>query len=311
MSEPTAPLIEAPKRRGPVIAAVVVVLAVVIGLLVWALGGDDEGTESGAEKVRLGVVGASDPYWQTFVDAAKDENIDVEVIDFSDYTQPNPATTEGEIDVNQFQHIVYLADYNVSNKQDLKPIGATAIYPLGMYSKKVDSVDELKKGDEVTVPDDDSNQARALLVLQSAGLIELKDGGTIFSTLADIDKDASKVKVRALKADLTPTSLPDVAAAFINNDFVARAGLEFSDAILQDDAEDESALPYANIFVTTDENKDNPTFKKLVEIYQETEAVQDGVLEVSGDTAVMLKTPVEELEKSLAKVEADTRAAKK
>src|SRR5690606_3455675 len=135
-----------------------------------------------------------------------------------------------------------------ANKQDLVPVGSTAIYPLGLYSQKVDSVEEIKAGDTVVVPDDDTNQARALLVLQSNGLIKLKDGGSIFSTLADVDTDASKVKVKAIKADLTPTSLPDVAAAFVNNDFVEKAGLSFDDAIAKDDPTDPKALPYVNIF---------------------------------------------------------------
>src|SRR5690606_19517056 len=206
------------------------------------------------------------------------------------------------------QHVVYLADFNVANDQDVVPIGATAIYPLGLYSQKVDSVDEIKKGDTVIVPDDDSNQARALLILQSAGLITLKDGGSIFSTLADIDTNDSKVKVKAIKADLTPTSLPDVAAAIINNDFVEKAGLKFEDAIAQDDPSDPKALPYVNIFAVRAEDKDNETFTKLVEIYQNSQAVLDGDQAVSGGTAEFLQTPAADLQASLADVEADVRA---
>lgn len=307
MSDSNSPLIEAPKRRGPAIAIAVVVLALVAGALVFALtrGGDDSGDLT---KVKLGVVGASDPYWKTLTDEAKDEGIDLEVIDFADYAQPNPALTEGEIDINQFQHIVYLADYNVANKQDLVPVGATAIYPLGLYSQKVDSVEDIKAGDTVVVPDDDTNQARGLLILQSAGLIELKGGGSIFSTLADIDQDASKVKVKAIKADLTPTSLPDVAAAIINNDFVEKAGLKFADAIAQDDPSDPKAVPYINIFAVRAEDKDNKTYAKLIELYQSSERVQKGVQEVSGNTAELLTTPAAELQKSLAEVEADIKA---
>ncbi len=307
MSDSNSPLIEAPKRRGPAIAIAVVVLALVAGALVFALtrGGDDSGDLT---KVKLGVVGASDPYWKTLTDEAKDEGIDLQVIDFADYAQPNPSVSEGEIDINQFQHIVYLADYNVANKQDLVPVGATAIYPLGLYSQKVDSVEDIKAGDTVVVPDDDTNQARGLLILQSAGLIKLKGGGSIFSTLADIDQDASKVKVKAIKADLTPTSLPDVAAAIINNDFVEKAGLKFADAIAQDDPSDPKAVPYINIFAVRAEDKDNKTYAKLIELYQSSERVQKGVQEVSGNTAELLTTPAAELQKSLAEVEADIKA---
>jgi D-methionine transport system substrate-binding protein len=300
------------QRRTPLligIAAVVAVALVVAGLL-WSRGSDDAGAAGGEEreKVVLGTVGASDPYWQVLVDAAADEGIDLEVKDFADYTQPNPALSEGELDINQFQHIVYLAEYNVANDDDVVPLGSTAIYPLGLYSSKVDSVEEIQDGDTVVVPDDDSNQARALLILQSAGLITLEDGGSIFSTLADIDESASTVQVKAIKADLTPTSLPDVAAAVINNDFVEKAGLSFEDALATDDVEDPNALPYVNVFAVRAEDRDDPTLRKLVEVYQETQAVLDGVQDVSGGTAELVKIPQEDLQASLDDVEADTAA---
>jgi len=260
------------------------------------------------EVIKIGVVGKGDAQWTAFEEAAADEGIEIELVDFSDYAQPNPATTEGELDLNQFQHIVYLADYNVSAGEDLAPIGSTAIYPLGLYSTKYGSVKEIPAGETVAVPNDASNQARALLVLQSAGLIELKSGGTIFSDLADIDESASKVKVTALEASLTPTSLPDLAAAVINNDYVAAAGLSFEDAIAQDDPTDPNALPYVNIFATRAEDKDNATYKKLVEIFQTDPEVQAGLLEASGGTGVSVQTSVADLEKSLTKVEADTKS---
>ncbi|ALX67343.1 MetQ/NlpA family ABC transporter substrate-binding protein [Microbacterium sp. XT11] len=272
--------------------------------------GSDGGDAQGDETVKIGVVGKGDAQWEPFVEAAADEGISVELVDFGSYEQPNPALAEGEIDLNQFQHIVYLADYNVSSGKDLVPIGSTAIYPLGLYSKKYDDVKSIPEGETVAVPDDASNQARALLVLQSAGLIELKSGGTIFSDLADIDTEKSKVKVTALEAALIPTSLPDVAAAIINNDFVEDAGLKFSDAIAQDDPEDPNALPYVNIFAARAEDADNPTYQKLVEIFQTNEAVQKGLQESSGDTAVALQTPVDDLVASLKKVEKDTEAHK-
>jgi D-methionine transport system substrate-binding protein len=267
--------------------------------------------ENGADDVvTIGVVGKGDPQWAAFEEAAADEGITIEIVDFSDYAQPNPATTEGEIDLNQFQHIVYLADYNVSAGEDLTPIGSTAIYPLGLYSTKYDSVKDIAEGETVAVPNDASNQARALLVLQSAGLVELKSGGTIFSDLADIDEAKSKVEVTALEASLTPTSLPDLAAAVINNDFVEDAGLTFEDAIAKDDPSDPNALPYVNIFATRADDAENETYLKLVEIFQTDPEVQEGLLESSGGTGVSVQTPVADLVESLAKVEADTKAAK-
>ena len=294
-------------QRSKIIAALVAA-PLLFGLAACATpaaGGDASG-----EVVKIGVVGKGDAQWAAFEEAAADEGITVELVDFADYAQPNPATTEGELDLNQFQHIVYLADYNVSAGEDLAPIGSTAIYPLGLYSQKYESVEDIPEGETVAVPNDASNQARGLLVLQSAGLIELKSGGTIFSDLADIDEAKSKVKVTALEASLTPTSLPDLAAAIINNDFVEDAGLSFEDAIAQDDPSDPNALPYVNIFATRADDTDNETYLKLVEIFQTDEDVQAGLLESSGNTAVSLQTPVADLEASLAKVESDTEAAK-
>jgi len=291
--------------------AVVPLVALLAGCAAVAGGGSAEKTDSADKVVKIGVVNAGDAYWADYTKAAAAEGITVKIVSFSDYPQPNPALTEGEVDLNQFQHIVYLADYNVSAKQDLTPIGSTAIYPLGLYSSKVKNVAEIKKGDTVAVPNDNSNQARALLILQSAKLITLKSGGSIFSDLTDIDTAKSKVEVKALEASLIPTSLPDVAAAVINNDFVAKAGLSLDDAIAKDDPSDPNALPYVNIFAARAKDKDNKTYQKLVEIYQNTKAVQDGVLKVSGGTAVLLKTPVADLEASLAKVEKDTAAHKK
>jgi D-methionine transport system substrate-binding protein len=242
------------------------------------------------------------------VDAAAEEGITVELVDFGSYEQPNPALTEGELDLNQFQHIVYLAQYIEASGEDLTPIGSTAIYPLGLYSQKYDDVKDIPKGETVAVPDDASNQARALLVLQSAGLVELKSGGTIFSDLADVDESASKVKVQALEAALIPTSLPDVAAAIINNDFVEQAGLSFEDAIAQDDPSDPNALPYVNVFAARAEDADNETYQKLVEIFQTNEDVQAGLLKSSGDTAVALQTPVADLVESLKTVQEDVAA---
>jgi len=299
------------RTRFTSVLAALAAVPLVASLAACASNGAAAGAEGGSDDVvKIGVVGAGDPQWDAFEKAAADEGITIDVVDFSDYTQPNPATTEGELDLNQFQHIVFLADYNVSAGQDLAPIGATAIYPLGLYSTKYESVDDIKQGETVAVPNDPSNQARALLVLQSAGLIELKSGGTIFSDLADIDEGASKVKVTALEASLTPTSLPDVAAAVINNDYVADAGLSFDDAIAQDDPTDPNALPYVNIFATRAEDKDNATYRKLVEIFQTDPDVQAGLIEASGGTAVPVTTPVGELEDSLAKVQADTEAHK-
>lgn len=290
-----------------------IALALPLALLLGACTSGASGTagatdaaDSG-ETVKIGVVGAGDPYWETYKEAAADEGIDVDIVNFDSYDQPNPALSAGELDLNQFQHIIYLATYNVAASDDLVPIGATAIYPLGLYSTKYGKVADIPAGETVAIPNDESNQARALLVLQSAGLIELKDGGSVFSTVADIEP-SSKVKVEAVAADFTASSLPDFAGAVVNNDFVSKAGLTEDQLLAQDDPSDESAFPYINIFAAKAEDAENPTYLKLVQIYQDTKAVQDGVLEASGGTGVLVKTPVTDLVASLKKTEDEIRA---
>lgn len=293
-------------------------LAALSAVSVLALAGcasgaaDDSGdAELGSETnpVQMGVVGASDAYWDTFVDAAADEGISVELVDFTEYTQPNPALAEGELDINQFQHIIYLADYNVAADEDLQPVGATVTYPLGLYSAEYDDVADIPEGETVLVPNDTTNQARALLLLQSSGLIALEDGGSPFSTLDDVIADESDVEVKGLDAALIAPSLPDAAAAVINNDFLESAGLTSDDAIVEDDPADPSALPYVNIFATRADDVDDEVLNQLVEIYQSSDEVIDGVIEVSGGTAVVATTPKDELQASLAEVEEQVRAA--
>lgn len=273
-------------------------------------GGADASAPLGSEEnpVRMGVVGASNPYWDVYESAVEDAGISLEIIDFTDYNQPNPAVSAGELDINQFQHIIYLANYNTQSDSSLVPIGATAIYPLGLYSTKYDSVEQIPDGAKVAVPNDPTNQARGLLVLQSAGLITLAEGGSPFATVEDVVPEKSRVQVLALNAAVTATSLPDVAAAIINNDFITDAGLDPDSALAQDDPSDPASFPYINIFATTQENADNEVLGELVDIYQNNDEVQQGVVANSGGTAVMVDTPVEKLTESLAQTEEQLEA---
>ncbi|WAC66447.1 MetQ/NlpA family ABC transporter substrate-binding protein [Agrococcus sp. SL85] len=285
-----------------------VALAGAVGVAIALVGCSAAGAEEAelgteANPVQLGVVGASDPYWDTYEAAVEAEGIAIDVVDFTEYTQPNPALSEGELDVNQFQHIQYLADYNASSGDDLQPIGATAIYPLGLYSQQFASVDEIPEGSTVVVPNDTVNQARGLLVLQSAGLVELAEGGSPSSDLEDV-LPSSRVQVEAVDAALTVNSLPDVAAAIVNNDFLGPAGLTSDDALVADDPSDPAALPYVNIFAARADDADDPVLARIVEIFQTDQEVLDGLQEVSGGTAVFATTPADELQASLAEVEA-------
>ncbi len=269
--------------------------------------GDKAAKSSNSETVKIGTVGASEPYWEEYTKAAKAAGIDVEIVDFSDYNQPNPALSAGEIDLNQFQHVIYLAQYNQASGDTLVPIGSTAIYPLALFSEKHKQVSDIPKGATIAIPNDESNRARALLVLQQAGLLKLQNGGNIFSKPADILPEESRVKVTEVDASFTVSSLKDVDGAVVNNDFVTKAGLKFDDALFSDDPNDSKALPYVNIFAAKAADATNPTYLKLVDIYQDTQAVQDGVQKAAGGSAVLLKTSAADLLASLHQVQQDIK----
>lgn len=290
-------------------AAAIGAAALVVGLASCAT--DDDGTaapEEGeaTETVTIGVVGAAQDYWRIFEERAAEDGIDVELVDFTEYSQPNPALTQGQLDVNQFQHILYLAQYNVEAGEDLVPIGATAVYPLGLYSERHTSVDDIPQGGEIAVPNDPTNLARALLVLQDAGLVALRDGGSAFVTEADVLAEESRVSVTPVDAQQTALALGSVDASIINNDFLLDAGIDADSALYQDDAGSDAARPYINIWATRAEDADNPTYLRLVEIFKD-EEIQQALVENSGGTAVLADQSAEELQGYLADVEADAQ----
>lgn len=263
-------------------------------------------TETETETVTIGVVGASEDHWRLFEEKAEDAGYDVEIVDFTEYSQPNPALSQGQLDLNQFQHILYLAQYNVEAGEDLVPVGATAIYPLGLYSKQHTDVDQIPAGGEIAVPNDPTNLARALLVLQDAGLIALRDGGSAFSTEADVIAEESRVTVTPVDAQQTALALDSVDASIINNDFLEDAGIDPESALYQDDAEAEGARPYINIWAARADDAENETYLALVDIYED-EEIQDALLEASGGTAVLADQTPDELLAYLAQVEADAQ----
>lgn len=268
-------------------------------------GQGDASSESGSgEVVKIGVVGAADSQWEVFTETAAAEGIEVEIVDFADYQIPNQALADGELDLNQFQHLQFLANFNVNTGNDLQPIGATAIYPLNLYSKEYTDLADLPEGAQVAVPNDATNLARALLNLQQAGLITLRDGGNSFSAEADILTDSSKVSVIAVDAAQTAVALASgsVAAAVINNDFVDDAGLTQDNVIYADDPSGDAAKPYINIFAARAEDVDNPTYLKLVEIWHRSE-VADAVTVDSGGLAIFKDNPTSELQEILAEIQ--------
>src|SRR5690625_1617919 len=138
------------------------------------------------EQVKIGVTGADGPYWTIIKERAKELNVDIELVEFSDYIQPNNALANGEIDMNSFQHLAFLGPAIAENGYDLVPIASTAVTPTGIYSEKYDDISEIPEGSQIAISDDPANLGRGLNVLQAAGLIKLKDGVGIYGTPDDI-----------------------------------------------------------------------------------------------------------------------------
>ena len=243
--------------------------------------------------VTVGVTDASKDYWKTFVDLAAQQGITVKLQNFTDYQQPNPILSQGGLQLNQFQHLLFLASYNVKAKADLVPIGATAVYQLGLYSDKgYKDPSAIPAGGKIAIPNDPTNQARALLVLQSAGLVDLKDGGTAFSTPADV-LPGSKVTVVPVDANQTAVQLKSLDGAVVNNNFAADAGIDPTTAVYSDLKDLKAAEPYINVWVARAKDKDNPTFAKLVQIYHSPEVTKELLAESKGTAVSVDETPAE------------------
>jgi D-methionine transport system substrate-binding protein len=260
--------------------------------------------------VKVGVTDGSQPYWKTFIGLAKTAGINVELQNFTDYQQPNPIVTQGGLQLNQFQHLLFLANYNVSANADLVPIGATAIYQLGLYTAKgYKSPTDIPNGGQIAIPNDPTNEGRALLELQSAKLITLKNGGNALSTPAEIVTDKSRVQVVPVDANQTVVQLKSLDAAVINNNFASDAGINPTTAIYSDLKNVKAAAPYINVWVVAAKDKNNPIYAQLVKIYHES-AVINGLLAESKGTAVAQNETPAQLQSILTGLENDIKAKK-
>lgn len=222
-----------------------------------------------ANTVKVGVNGDTHPQWNLVAEKLKKDGIIIELVKFGDYVQPNAALANKEIDINAFQHYAYLNNEIKTKGYKITPIGKTIIAPLGLYSKKILSASELKKGDKIAIPNDVVNGGRALLVLQVAGIIKVDPKGGALPNVSDIISNPLNLKFVEVEAAQTPRLLDDVAAAFINGGHAVDAGLNpTDDSILLERQIEGVDNPYINIIAARTEDKDNPVFKKIVEAYQ-------------------------------------------
>lgn len=231
--------------------------------------GSETNTETQTDDDNKIIIGVSPVPHAEITEALKDEfakeGIEVEVKVFDDYVQPNLALDQGDIDANFFQHIPYLENFSKERGLNLENLGSVHIEPMGLYSDKINSLDELKDGDEVLIPSDPSNGRRALLLLEKNGLITLKDDTKEDITEKDIDQNTKNLKFTPIEAANIPNVYKDAALAAINTNFALGAGLNPSaDALALEDKDS----PYANIIAVRkgDETKDK--FQKLIKVFQ-------------------------------------------
>lgn len=204
--------------------------------------------------------------------AAKQYHLDIDIIPFTDYTMPNEALSDGSIDANMFQHQPYLDEAISKRGYHIVAIGKTFVYPMGVYSKKIKNFNELANGASVAIPNDPSNEARALLLLQKAGLITLKPGSTINATVNDIATNPKRLKFKEIDAAQLPRTLPDVDIAAINTNYAIVADLLPSRDALVIETSDS---PYANLVVVRKGTESDPRFQQLMNALHSDEVLQE------------------------------------
>ncbi len=236
------------------------------------------GKKTGSKEISIGVVGSIyEDLWAPAQKALKEEGINLKIIQFADYVTPNNALSNGDIDLNAFQHRIFLENDAGSHNYDVKLIGNTFIIPLNLYSSKVKSVSELTPGSIVAIPNDVTNGGRAYKVLAAAGLITLKASAGFNPTIDDIETNPSGIEIKELAANTIPSVLADVDAAIVNGNYALDFGIKTESAIFKDTSVNEKA--YWNLIAARGADLKDAAkveiFKKVVKAFQspETEKV--------------------------------------
>nr|WP_202488916.1 MetQ/NlpA family ABC transporter substrate-binding protein [Streptomyces sp. SID5473] len=234
-----------------------------------ACGNDDNKTGAGADPSKPLVVAASSVPHAEILGFVKDElaakeDLKLEVKEFADYVTPNTATQSGEVGANYFQHKPYLDDFNKKNKTTIVPVVTVHLEPLGLYSKKVDKLADLKEGATVALPNDTTNEARALRLLEQNGLIKLKPGTGNEATPKDIAENPKKLTFKELEAAAVPRALGDVDAAVINGNYAVQTKLSpKNDSLVLESAENN---PYGNFLAVKEGSEKDPRVVKLAKL---------------------------------------------
>lgn len=217
-------------------------------------------------KIKVGIMSDSEDVWAKVKAIAAKDGLDLDLVVFSDYLLPNAALDAGDLQANAFQHKPFLENQITAKGYKIVPVGATIVSPIGLYSRRVKAVGDLKAGAKIGIPNDPSNGGRALLLLQAQKLIKLKDGVGILPTVLDVTDNPKTLQFREIDAAQLSRSLDDLDAAVINTNYAVEAGLKpGKDSIAIESSVDN---PYSNFIAVRETDKNAPWVPKLVHAYQ-------------------------------------------
>ena len=240
-----------------------------------------EAAKAEGEAVKIKIGATPSPHAEILEaakDALKKKGVEIEIVTYNDYVQPNLATEQGQVDANYFQHLPYLEDFNKENNTHVVSVGKIHYEPFGIYAGKSNDLKAIKDGAKIAVPNDTTNEARALLLLEANGIIKLKDGAGLTATKQDIVENPHNVEIYEVEAAQIPRSLDSVEFACMNGNYAIQANYKPSDALAAEDAQSEAAQTYANIIAVSEKNKDAEWAKTLVEVLHSKE-IQDFINE--------------------------------
>ncbi len=239
-------------------------------LLLAGCGAASNQNETSSDNKTITVGASSTPHAEILNNVVKDElaseGYTLKVTEFSDYVQPNTAVENGELDANYFQHVNYLNSFNEENGTHLKSVGYVHYEPFGLYAGKTASLSNISDGATVAVPNDTTNEARALLLLQQEGLIKLKDGAGVTATTKDITSNPHNIQFKELAAEQLSRSLSDVDFAVINGNYALQANLKVADALAVESSSGQAASEYGNVLVVKSGNENSEKIQALYKV---------------------------------------------
>lgn len=251
----------------------IVLLAITtFSLFFLAACGNSKADANKTTTVKIGITGSDDRVLDLVAKKVKKEGINLKIVEFSDYNQPNTALQQGEIDLNAFQTRIFQDNWNKVHHTKITAIGNTVIAPMALYSKKITSVSQIKNGDKIALPNDATNEGRALQLLAAAGLIKLNSAK--IPTLKDVTENKLNLKLSPLDAAQTAKSLDDVAASVVNSGVASDAKLDPKKAVYREKITAKSK-PYVNIISANGKDKDKAVYKKIVKAYQSDDVAKE------------------------------------